>query len=95
MKAYPLFFFQMPHQRFSQLTQSIRGRFSHLFESGGGGEREPYKSGTRQAIIRSSGKQIFHGTRIRTEFGVDANKLNYYEYYLLLEQIAKSDKPNG
>jgi hypothetical protein len=85
----------MPNERFGQLTQSIRGRFSHLFEGGGGGEREPYKSGTRQAIIRSAENRFFTGTRIRTEFGVDANKLNYYEYYLLLEQIAKSDKPNG
>ena len=59
------------------------------------GEREPYKLGTRQAIIRSAENRFFTGTRIRTEFGVDANKLNYYEYYLLLEQIAKSDKPNG
>lgn len=30
--------------------------------------------------------------RIRQEYGLDANKLNLYEYYLLLEQLSKEAK---
>jgi hypothetical protein len=32
---------------------------------------------------------------MRSEFGLDANKLNIYEYYLLLEQLDRMNKKRG
>lgn len=86
------FFFRDPAQGFGQLTGHVRQRFNGLFEGSGGGERDTFAESTYQAIVGAAETRFLIGTRIRIEFGVDPDRINYYEYYLLLEQIDRMDR---
>ena len=88
MRACPLFF-QDPTKGYGQLSRLIGERFRDLFEGGGGGVRETVRESAIQSFVRSAESRFIISVRIRTEFGLDANKLNVYEYYLLLEQLEK------
>ena len=85
----PAFFFQDPVKGYGQLTGLIRRRFQELFESNGGGTRETIRESAIQTFVRSAEARFLISVRIRTEFSLDANKLNIYEYYMLLEQLDK------
>lgn len=83
------FFFRDPVEGYGQLARLIRGRFKELFEDGGAGGRDTYKESAFQAVIRSAEVRFLISVRIRSEYGLEAYKLNLYEYYLLLEQMDK------
>ena len=85
----------MPAKGYSELTRLIGGRFQGLFDGYGGGRSETYRDGAIKALVTTAESRFFIGVRIRTEFGLDANKLNLYEYYLLIEQLDKMSRTSG
>lgn len=89
------FFFRDPAKGFGELTRLIGNRFKELFDGGGGREREAVRESPLASFIKSAESRFLIGVRIRSEFGLDANKLNIYEYYLLLEQLDRMNHKRG
>lgn len=89
------FFFQDPVKGYGELTRLIRNRFRELHEDDPSGGRSAYRESAFKAIVRSAEVRFLLSVRIKSEFGLDANKLNLYEYYLLLEQMDKAIRSGG
>ena len=84
------FFFQDPTKGYSQLARLIRDRFRELFEDNTKGGQDSHRESTFKTIVKSAEVRFLMSVRIQSEYGINPNKLNLYEYYLLLEQIDKS-----
>ena len=89
------FFFQKPVKGYSELTRLIGGRFQDLLLGDPSSRRETYRDSSIKTLISTAESRFFISVRIKTEFGLDANKLNLYEYYLLIEQLDKMSRTNG
>jgi len=88
----PDFFFQDTVKHYSELTRLVSTRFNELFESSGEGGYNTIGRSTLKIIIKSAESRFLIWARIKSEFGIDANRVSLYEYFLLLEQLEKINR---